>query len=123
MFFRFVQSGMASLKCLLLTTDMFMYQSPLFLQGVLDKYKYSIDVPCNHRIAIGDRVSFINIETKKMFQVILVKPKHNNPKNGFISIYSYLGGNLLGLKLNDQFNIFILGELYQFKITQVTPEK
>ncbi|WP_413466671.1 GreA/GreB family elongation factor [Photobacterium sp.] len=48
---------------------------------------------------------------------------HNNPKQGFISIYSYLGGALLGLELNNKFNVFVLGELYQFEITKITPEK
>lgn len=123
MFFRLIRSGTTSLKSFLLTSDIITYHSPLFLQSILDKYEYSRDVPCNHRIAIGDRVEFVNIKTNKPFQVIIASSIHNNPKQGFISIYSYLGGALLGLELNNKFNVFVLGELYQFEITKITPEK
>ncbi|WP_051241131.1 GreA/GreB family elongation factor [Vibrio litoralis] len=108
----------------LLTSVFFSIQSPATLLTILDKIELlSKGESFKHKIKKGDRVYLFDVSRNRKFHVILVCNKRNNPNNGLISIYSPLGSSILGLEVNDTFNLYILGKTRRYEITCVKPEK
>lgn len=110
----------------LLTSIFFSYQSPIILLHILEKIEYmstSSHIDLKRRINVGDRVKFFDKERKRHYQVIIVCTKRNNPDDGLISFYSYLGSSILGLAEEDMFKLYVLGKERKYKITSITSEK
>ncbi|MBV1841954.1 GreA/GreB family elongation factor [Photobacterium ganghwense] len=120
---KIIQLVAALLQRFILTSDVVTYQSPLFLQHLLEKHEKNKLSPCRRKIAVGDRISFLNLVTNEYSHVILVSSQHSEPEHGLISAYSYLGGMLLGLSQSDQFEIYVWGRVHRFEVTTVMPKK
>lgn len=108
----------------LLTSVFFSIQSPATLLKILDKLELlSKGGFLKNKIKIGDRVYLFDVSRNRKFHMILVCNKRNNPNDGLISIYSPLGSSILGLEVNDTFNLYILGKTRRYEIICVKPEK
>ncbi|HBV75568.1 MULTISPECIES: GreA/GreB family elongation factor [Vibrio] len=80
-------------------------------------------IDLKRRINVGDRVKFFDKKRDRHYQVIIVCTKRNNPSDGLISFYSYLGSSILGLAEEDIFKLYVLGKEREYKITSISSEK
>lgn len=80
-------------------------------------------IDLKRRINVGDRVKFFDKERNRHYQVIIVCTKRNNPNDGLISFYSYLGSSILGLAEEDNFKLYVLGKERQYEVTSISSEK
>ncbi|OEE74375.1 hypothetical protein, partial [Vibrio ordalii] len=58
------------------------------------------------RVNVGDRVSFVDTEKCQPYQIIIVLGERNNPNDGLVSLYSYLGASIFGLREQECFKLY-----------------
>ncbi|MGB6293996.1 MAG: GreA/GreB family elongation factor [Vibrio anguillarum] len=75
------------------------------------------------RVNVGDRVSFVDAEKCQPYQIIIVLGERNNPNDGLVSLYSYLGASIFGLREQECFKLYILGKEREYKVVNILPEK
>ncbi|AEH31798.1 MULTISPECIES: GreA/GreB family elongation factor [Vibrio] len=114
------------LKSKIITSLFVTYQSPLILLTLFERIeaeslaRYST---AERRVNVGDRVSFVDTEKCQPYQIIIVLGERNNPNDGLVSLYSYLGASIFGLREQECFKLYILGKEREYKVVNILPEK
>ena len=72
-----------------------------------------------HKITVGSVVTLVNVDTEQEYTYRLVGSVESDPSNGMISYTSPIGKEMMGLRVDDGFDINVGGKEVEYEIKSI----